>query len=133
MLKFLLNKVASLNFCNFIKKRLQSIQHRCFSAKFHKLLIAPFLQNTSGDYFWKGSVKLNLTLLHGCFSLFKIVQVVPNRTKHHIFGINDKCFREMTIKKNNELARLLKRLPFLLLCMIFDIFSRVRLHKYILL
>ena len=50
MLEFLLNKVAGLQVCNFIKKRLQN---RCFSVKFAKLLRASFLQNTSGGCFWK--------------------------------------------------------------------------------
>ena len=47
---FLFNKVAGLKACNFIKKRLQ---HKCFSVKFAKSLRASFLQNTSGDCFWK--------------------------------------------------------------------------------
>ena len=38
----LLNKVAGLQFCNFIKKRLK---HGCFSVKFSKLLSAPILKN----------------------------------------------------------------------------------------
>ena len=50
MLEFLSNKVAGLQACNFIKKRLQ---HRCFSVKFAKSLRASFLQNTSGGCFWK--------------------------------------------------------------------------------
>ena len=50
MLEILFNKVAGLQACNFIKKRLQ---HRCFSVKFAKSLRASFLQNTSGDCFWK--------------------------------------------------------------------------------
>ena len=36
-------------FWNFIKNRLQ---HRCFPVKFAKFLRTPFLQNTSGGYFW---------------------------------------------------------------------------------
>ena len=27
---------------------------------------------------------VKVTLLHGCFHILKIVQVVPNRAKHHI-------------------------------------------------
>ena len=50
MLEFLFNKVAGLQVCNFIKKRLQ---HWCFSMKFAKSLRASFLQNTSGGCFWK--------------------------------------------------------------------------------
>ena len=30
------------------------------------------------------SLQLKLTLLHGCFSRFKIVRMVPNRATHHI-------------------------------------------------
>ena len=44
------NKVAGLDACNFIKKRLQ---HRCFSVKFAKSLRPSFLQYTSGGCFWK--------------------------------------------------------------------------------
>ena len=50
MLEFLFNKVAGLQACNFIKKRLQ---HRCFSVKFTKSLRASFLQNTSVGCFCK--------------------------------------------------------------------------------
>ena len=48
------NKVAGLKVCNFIKK---SLQRRSFPVKFYKFLGAPFLKNTCGDCFWKGSVK----------------------------------------------------------------------------
>ena len=47
MLESLLNKVAGLSACNFIKKRLQ---HRCFPVTFAKYSRTPFLQNTSGGY-----------------------------------------------------------------------------------
>ena len=50
VLEFLFNKVAGLQVCNFIEKRLQ---HRCFHVKFTKSLIASFLQNPSGGCFWK--------------------------------------------------------------------------------
>ena len=50
MLEFLFNKVAGLQICSFIKKRLQ---HWCFSMKFAKSLRASFLQNNSGGCFWK--------------------------------------------------------------------------------
>ena len=33
---------------------------------------------------FQSATLLKLTLLHGCFSLFKIVQMVPNRATHHI-------------------------------------------------
>ena len=59
MLEFLFNKVAGLQVCNFIKKRLQ---HWCFSMKFAKSLRASFLQNTSGGCFWK--YLITLSLLH---------------------------------------------------------------------
>ena len=39
------NKVADLQACNFIKKRLQ---RKCFPVKFAKFLRTPFLQNTCG-------------------------------------------------------------------------------------
>ena len=54
VLESLPNKVVCLMVCNFVKKRLQ---HRCFLVKFHKFLRISFLKNTSGDCFWKGSVK----------------------------------------------------------------------------
>ena len=41
-MKSLFNKVASLQACNFIKKRLQ---HRCFLVNFAKILRAPILKN----------------------------------------------------------------------------------------
>ena len=50
MLKFLSNKIAGLQACNFIKKRLQ---HRCFSVKFSKSLRASSSQNIYGGYIWK--------------------------------------------------------------------------------
>ena len=50
VLVFLFDKVACLQACNFIKKRLQ---HRRFSVKFAKSFRASFLQNTSGGCFWK--------------------------------------------------------------------------------
>ena len=50
MLEFLFNKVAGLQTCNFINKKLH---HRCFSVKFAKSLRASFLQSTSGGCFWK--------------------------------------------------------------------------------
>ena len=43
MLEFLFNKVAGLQVCNFIKKRLK---HRCFPVKFAK-----YFKKTSGDCF----------------------------------------------------------------------------------
>ena len=49
-LEFLFKKVAGLQACNFIEKRLQ---HKCFSVKIEKSLRVSFLQNTSGDCFWK--------------------------------------------------------------------------------
>ena len=50
-----LNKVADLQACNFLKKRLQN---RCFPVNIAKFLRAPFLQNTSGCCFWtvKGKI-----------------------------------------------------------------------------
>ena len=44
MLESVFNKVAGLQACNFIKKRLQ---HRCFPVKFVKFLRTPFSHNTS--------------------------------------------------------------------------------------
>ena len=57
VLEFLFNKVAGLQVCNFIKKRLQ---HWCFSMKFAKSLRASFLQNTFGGWFWKYLITLSL-------------------------------------------------------------------------
>ena len=34
------------------------------------------------------SLQLKLTLLHGCFHVFKIVQLVPNRATHHILKVS---------------------------------------------
>ena len=45
VLESLFNKVAGLQVCNVIKKRLQQ---KCVLVKFTKLLRTPFLQNTSG-------------------------------------------------------------------------------------
>ena len=53
MLGPLCNKVASLQACNFIKKRLQ---HRCFPLKFAKFLRTPFF----AEYLWW----LLLNILH---------------------------------------------------------------------
>ena len=50
----LFNKVASLQICNFLKKRRQ---HRCFPVNIAKFLRTPFLQNTSGVCFWTGKGK----------------------------------------------------------------------------
>ena len=44
MLESVFNKVAGLQACNFIKKRLQ---HGCFPVKFVKFLRTPFSDNTS--------------------------------------------------------------------------------------
>ena len=82
----LLNKVADLKVCNFIKKRLQ---HRRFPVKFRKCLRAPFLQNTFGGWFWKETKGTSLVkILQSC--LF------------NIFGINHRCFRKTVIKKSTE-------------------------------
>ena len=51
VLKFLLDKVAGPETCNFIENR---FQHRCFPVKFAKFIRTPFLQNTSIGYFWTG-------------------------------------------------------------------------------
>ena len=45
----LINKVARLKPCKFIKKRLQ---HMCFPVKNTNFLKTPFLQNTSGSCFY---------------------------------------------------------------------------------
>ena len=50
MLEFFFNKVAGLQTCNFIKKRLKN---RSFSVKLAKSLRGSFLQNTSDGCFWK--------------------------------------------------------------------------------
>ena len=50
MLEFLFNKVAGLQACNFIKKRLQ---YKCFFVKVAKSFRASFLQNTADGCFWK--------------------------------------------------------------------------------
>ena len=52
VLESLLNKVAGLKVCNFIKKRLK---HRCFPVKLHKFSRAPFLQNNASGRVWKGT------------------------------------------------------------------------------
>ena len=49
VLESLLNKVARLKPCKFIKKRLQ---HMCFPVKNANFLKTPFLQNTSGGCFY---------------------------------------------------------------------------------
>ena len=78
------NKVSGLKVWNVMKKRLQ---RRCFPVKFQKLLRALFfLQNTCSDCFWKRNVT----------SLAKIFQSC------HLFEINQRCFRKIAIKKNNE-------------------------------
>ena len=62
MLGSLFNKVTGLLACNFLKNRLQ---HRCFPVNIVKFLRTPFLQNTSGGYFWVVKVKrLEHTLEH---------------------------------------------------------------------
>ena len=49
MLESLLDKIAGLQACNFIKKILQE---RCFPVNFARILRTAFLQNTSGRIFW---------------------------------------------------------------------------------
>ena len=48
VLESLFSKVASLEACNFIKKRLQ---HRCFPVNIAKFLIKLYLKNTTGGCF----------------------------------------------------------------------------------
>ena len=76
------------------------LQHRCFPVKIRKFLRIPFFYRTPPvAAFCEGT------------SLVKILQPCH----FNIFGINQRCFRKMPIKKNNEKLRLLKRLSFLLL------------------
>ena len=83
VLESLPNKVAGLNICNFIKKRLQ---HRCFSMKFHKFLRRPFFKE-----------HLRWLLLEGVCKGTSLVKIL--RSCHfNIFGINYRCFRKMPIK-----------------------------------
>ena len=56
------NKVAPL-----LKKRLW---HRCFPVNFGKFLRTPFLENTSGQLFLKGSKNLKQKMTYGCFVHF---------------------------------------------------------------
>ena len=52
------NKVAGLRPATVLKKRLR---HRCFPVNFVKFLRTPFLNNTSGGYFWKHNVAMQTT------------------------------------------------------------------------
>ena len=83
----LLNKVAGLKACNFIKKRLQ---YKCFLMKFRKFLRTPFSTEHLWWQFLEGVCKGTslVKILHSCH--------------FDIFGINYRCFRKMPIKKNNE-------------------------------
>ena len=58
------NKVTGLRSATSSKKRLW---HRCFSVNFAKFLRAPFVQNTSGDYF-SGRLLLKLQRLYILFN-----------------------------------------------------------------
>ena len=49
VLESIIDKVAGLKACNFIKKRLQ---YRCLPVKFAKFYRTPFLQNTSHSVHW---------------------------------------------------------------------------------
>ena len=49
VLESIIDKVAGLKACNFIKKRLQ---YRCLTVKFAKFYRTPFLQNTSHSVHW---------------------------------------------------------------------------------
>ena len=64
MLKSLLNKVAGLMACNFVKK---SLQHRCFPVKFVKFLRTPFLYGTFGGCFWWVYLSNDQILILHCF------------------------------------------------------------------
>ena len=73
MLEFLFNKVACLQICNFIKKRLQ---HWCFSMKFAKSLRASFLQKTSGGCFWKHLITMSLLHMRMMNRVIAVVRIV---------------------------------------------------------
>ena len=64
VLESLFNKVAGLQVCNFIKKRLQ---HRYFLLNIAKFLKTAFLKNTSGGYFWHGPKHVSVYILNSWF------------------------------------------------------------------
>ena len=52
---------------------------------------------------YKSATLLNVTVLYECFSLFKIVQIVPNRATHHSFLVNTTYLYALNISKNSFL------------------------------
>ena len=87
LLKPLLNKVAGLKVCNFIKIR---PQYRCFPMNFPKFLRISFFTE-----------RLLSLLLEGVCKGTSLVKILQS-CHFNIFGINHRCFRKMAIKKNNE-------------------------------
>ena len=87
VLEFLLNKVAGLKVCNFIKIR---PQYRCFPMNFPKFLRISFFTE-----------RLLSLLLQGVCKGTSLVKILQS-CHFNMFGINHRCFRKMAIKKNNE-------------------------------
>ena len=70
---FFFNKVARLRPATLSKKKLW---HRCFPVSFVKFLRTPFLQNTSGGWFW--SFVKSMVCLKNILTTYKI----PNGETH---------------------------------------------------
>ena len=94
VLESLHNKFASLQICNFIKKRLQ---HRCFLVKFAKFLRTPFVKSTSGGCFWIFKQKNNVF----CIALKKV-----NMSCDTMFINFSACTKKPWVGKSNSIKRL---------------------------
>ena len=80
---------------NFSNQYREQFIHHLFSDALHNLV--PFLQFKNRDkYPWRSvtfnkvqlATLLKVTLLHRCFSFFKIVRNVPNRAIYHIYFLS---------------------------------------------
>ena len=88
MSEFLFNKIASLQGCNFIKKK---IQHRCFRVKFEKFLRTLILKNI-----YKRCPNTAETTLHKKFTGAVLVQITYRRS-HRRCSLKNMFFSEFRI------------------------------------
>ena len=71
--------------CNFIKNRLQ---HMCFSMNFAVFLRTHFLQNSSGDCFYKFSFIRNKVVWEHLYSGLRAATLLKKRLWHMCFPVN---------------------------------------------
>ena len=98
VLESLLNKVAGLEACNIIKKRLQ---HRYFPVKFAKFLRTPFWRISANDGFY--SFLLTAPVLESLLNKFAILQIckfIKKRLQHRFFPVKFAKFLRTPMLKN---------------------------------